>query len=162
MSHKFLWLFEPDAILVTPFVTAVLWSLGGSGVKPIRRFGTGAFIFLGGLSLGLPWYLALTGFVLVAITTSLPYGDSVRGKLGLVYYPFLFLLGILYGLGLFPLCIHFGSWTTLVIGSLALGLLFSLLTFASQSEAFKNVVSWKSVEISIGFFLGLIAYKLYL
>lgn len=158
---KFLWLFEPDAVLVTPFVTAVLWSLGGSGIKQLRRFGVGAFLALVGLSLGLPWYLAWLLPSIFLVTTSLPYGDDIRGKLGIVYYPFLFLLGVLYGLGLFPLCFHFGSWLTLVVGSLGLGLLFSLLTFASQSEAFRDIVSWKKVEISIGFFLGLIAYKLY-
>ena len=158
---KFLWVFDYDAILTIPLVSGVLWSWGGSGPKYLRRLGVGAFLALTGLSLGLPWYLAWLLPSIFLVTTSLPYGDDIRGNLGIVYYPFLFLLGVLYGLGLFPLCIHFGSWITLVIGSVGLGLLFSLLTFASQSEAFRNVVSWKAVEIITGFFLGLIAYKLY-
>ena len=159
---KYLWLFDHDALMVTPLVTSVLWALGGSGIKCLRRLGVGLFLALSALSLGCPWYLAGMTFVILFLTTSLPYGDSVRGKLGIVYYPYLFILGVLYGLSNFSLCFYSGGWLTLVAYSLALGCLFSLLTFASQSEAFKNVVSWKKVEIATGFGAGFIAYKLYL
>ena len=159
---KYLWIFDHDALMITPLVTSVLWALGGSGLKPIRRFGTGAFIFLGSLSLGVPWYFATISLISVFLTSLLPYGDSVRGKLGIVYYPFLFILGVLYGLSNFGLCFYSGGWLTLVAYSLGLGCVFSILTALSQSEAFRKIVPWKAVEISIGFFLGLIAYKLYL
>lgn len=158
---KFLWLFEPDTALITPFVTASLWTMGGGGVLAFRRFGVGLFLALSALSLGLPWYLAWLIPSIFLVITSLPYGDSIRGKLGPLYYPYLFTLGVLYGLSNFVLCFHFGRWLTLGIGSLSLGCLFSLLTYASQNKALRSVVQWKAVEIAVGFGVGFIAYKLY-
>lgn len=162
MSHKFLWIFDQDVTLITPLVTACLWAMGGGGVLAFRRFGVGCFLALLALSLGLPWYLALIIPSVFLITTSLPYGDSVRGKFKALYYPYLFILGVLYGLSNFVLCFYFGGWATLVTYSLGLGCVFSLLTFASQSEAFRKIVPWKAVEITTGFGAGFIAYKLYL
>lgn len=158
---KFLWLFDQDAVMITPLLTASLWALGGGGVLALRRFGVGAFLALSALSLGFPWYSALITAIIFPIVTALPYGDKVRGKLGLLYYPFLFVLGFLYGFSNFGLCLYLGRWLDLVAYSLCLGLLFSILTALSQSQAFKKIVPWKAVEIAVGGFIGFIAYKLY-
>lgn len=159
---KYLWLFEPDAVLVTPLVTGALWALGGSGILALRRFGVGVFLAIASLSLGCPWYLSAISCVVFITTSSLPYGDKIYGAIKPLYYPYLFVLGSLYSLSLLPLCFHFGHWLTLVIGSLSCGLFFSLATFASKSEAFNEAITWKKVEIGVGLIIGFIAYKLYL
>ena len=159
---KFLWIFDHDAVMVTPFITASLYALGGSGPKIIRRMFFSAFISLASFSLGLEWYWAWIIPSIFLLTTTTPYGMKTHAKLHYLYFPYLFLLGTLYGLGLFPLCFHFGGWLTLVIGSVACGLFFSLGTAASQSKIFQNIAVWKVVELGTGFILGLIAYLIYL
>lgn len=151
---KFLWIFDIDAVLVLPVITAALWSLGGSGPKLLRRVGVGLIIGLSALSLGCAWWLCLLQVGSLFLVTILPYGDKIHNKIGVFYWPFLFIIGALFGASLLPLAFFHSRWLYYGLGCALSSISFGVLTLSSQKLKFPV---WKVCEITTGLVLGLCA-----
>jgi hypothetical protein len=150
---KYLWLFEPDALITLPVMTAVLFALGGSGFKFLRRLGVPALILASCLSQGKNGLLAVVAVALLSIALSKGYGDELKDELGPYYYSTLYSIGAIYGFTLMPLASELWHFFYCLIPCLT----FGSLTYTSQQFDFPR---WKWVELATGFSIGLVAYLL--
>lgn len=147
---KVLGLFDPDVIWTLIPLCGWLWSLGGSGYKPFRRFGVPAAIALYTYGFGCSFILlSIQIFSSLAVIGFGPgYGDDFEEKLRFFYWPYLFILGATYGLCNFALAIHFVDW-----GSLWIGAGTTCLIFVGTMR--KKWMPWKFAEILTGMSVGM-------
>lgn len=150
---KFLWVFDYDALYTLIPICGALWALGGSGMKILRRLGVPFIISLSALSIGIQWYWSFLCMVLF-VFASLPYGSKIKEKIGVFYWPYLVLVGFLWGASLVGLAIASHEWTTWLLWSAICGLGFMGLTALSQWKKTANIVVWKFVEIAAGGMVG--------
>ena len=150
---KFLWIFEPDAVWCLVPAVSLLWALGGSGLRFLRKYGVPALVCVSALSLGVKLHLiALCGVSIFALH-SIPYGEDIKKKLGLpLYWFWLYFVGAIYAGAFLPLAFHVKHFLQYGLGILIAGVLFGALTYTSQNL---NFPKWKWVEIAIGAVLGL-------
>lgn len=151
---KIFGVFDVDVIYVLPAITSALWALGGSGPKPLRRFGVPFAISAFALGYGYPLRFILS-FIPMAIFT-LGYGDDYFKRLGVLYWPYITFLGLLYGLSQFGLCLHFGGWNVLLLFSLVSSVSFLLGMVLSKSK----MIPWKIAELTTGFMIGFTACEI--
>jgi len=150
---KFLWIFEPDAIWCLIPAVSLLWALGGSGVRFLRKLGVPVLICVSALSLGVKWWLVAVTFGSIFALHSIPYGEDMRKKLGLpIYWFWLYLVGAVYSAAFLPLAFHGKHFLLYGLGVFISGGLFGGLTYTSQKFDFPR---WKAVEIILGAVLGL-------
>ena len=150
---KYLWLFEPDSLITLPVMTALLFALGGSGFKFIRRLLIPALILASCLSQGKNGLLAVVAVTLLSLALSKGYGDELKEDLGPYYYSTLYSIGLIYGFCLMPLAYELWHFFYCLIPSLT----FGFLTYTSQTYDFPR---WKWVELATGFSIGLVSYFL--
>lgn len=149
---KVLGVFEEDVILCLPFITASLWALGGSGKKAFRRFGVPLILCLfaygyGLKSLNLAIYALLT-FGLIGFGPG--YGDDYFKRLKSLYWPYVFILGSLYGLCQIALVMRFGNFLSLLVISGVCGVVFGVGMLVSKSK----FLPWKIAECLTGLAVG--------
>jgi hypothetical protein len=154
MGMKFLWVFDADAIWVLAPAIGTLWALGGSGPKWVRRFLAPLLIGVSAVSVGIGIIPSALTTVLLSLSASLGYGQEKHRELNYFYWPFLFLIGGLYGASLAPIGVASGDISAILGCVVFCSLVFGGLTTASQRLDFPK---WKWVEISIGFAVGLSA-----
>lgn len=147
---KYLWAFEIDAVWVLVPACSVLFALGGSGLKEIRRFGIPTLIGSSAISLGHNIFICLFSSLILMATLIAGYGDGKRREFGDYYYAFLFFLGCLYGLALFP---YRYDWQGIFL-SVFIGAIFSSATLLSNTFRW---FEWKLVEMAVGASIGLCA-----
>lgn len=157
---KFLWIFDPDAVLTLLPICALLWALGGSGVKWLRGWGIPVVVSLAAVSFGAPWWLGFLNFGVMNLTLRIPYGDDIHAVIGEadgLWSAYLFFAGLMYGASLGTLCIHFGNWQTVPYGAGLCGFAFSGVTILSQK--YKRLV-WKVCEMLTGLVIGFISFRI--
>lgn len=150
MKHFFF--FDHDVILCLPFITASLWALGGSGVRYIRRLGVPIVLCAFAYSYGLSgWKFALySGLILGIIGSGIGYGDDFAKRLKTLYWPYVFLLGFLYGFCQFPVALRFGNIFLCVLLSGVCSLVFGFGMVISK----KDFLPWKIAEALTGLSVG--------
>lgn len=147
---KFLWLFEPDTVIVVPFIAAALFAFGGGGQKMIRRIGLPIFLFLSAWSMGENLWLSLLAAGGLFVPLSKGYGDKLKEEVGEpYYYPLLYIIGLFYGLSLMPLASELWHGFLCLIPAVT----FGGLSYSSQKADFPR---WKWVEAWTGFSIGFI------
>jgi len=152
---KHFFFFDHDVILCLPFITAALWGLGGSGLKLLRKLGVPAVLCAFAYSYGLSgWQFALyAGLTFGLIGFGPGYGDDFARRLKTLYWPYVFLLGFLYGFCQFPLALRFGSLVVLLQLSGVCSLVFGFGMVASKRFGFY----WKIAECLTGLSIGAVA-----
>jgi len=143
---------EPDAIWTLPAATALLWALGGSGVLAIRRFGTPLIIcvYLYLFRQTPLWLLGVQAIATYIVSTA-SYGRRVKDALQYFYWPYLYFIGALYGLGQFPIAVYAHNLGSYCIGIVGCSVVFGTLTWMSQKTP---KLPWKIVEMAIGAMIG--------
>ena len=147
--------FEPDWIWTLSPLCAFLWASGGSGPKWMREWLVPAAIILYAIGYGFPSSKAAYLLTLLFIPFAPGYGDDFVQKLGKLYWPYVFLLGFLYGACQAGLCAHFGRVDLLLLFSGVCSLVFGGTMLASK----KLGLQWKIAEILTGAAVGLVAVK---
>lgn len=151
---KYLWLFDIDSAMVIPLVSAVLFMLGGGGVKWLRRFALPTFLFASLVSMGENVWLSASSCAILSISMIKGYGESLREEVGDAgYYILMYAFGHIYGLALMPMA---DSLIDLLLPLIPC-VIFGSLTLISQKN---NWFTWKLVEGATGFAIGFIAYTL--
>lgn len=148
---KLLWIFDSDAVWALAPLSGALWAFGGAGPKWLRRFILPSILALSAYSMGKPWWAAGLSCLILIVTTTLPYGDSAKNRFKWSYWPWVALVGALYGLSPFALLVVAKHWFLLWFIPAITGTSFVGFTFASQ----KAGLPWKAVEILIGTLVGL-------
>lgn len=177
LGKKWLWIFDSDTKLsVSPAITAivmwaitplfpslkiwtllpecaVLWMLGGGGVKPVRRYGVPLLITAYAVGYGMPivktlWLLPM----LLLIGFGPGYGDPYVKRLGVLYWPYIALLGFLWGICQFGLSVHFGNYPLLFLGSAICSLVFA----GTMAISKRKLMPWKVAEGLTGAAVGLV------
>jgi hypothetical protein len=120
-------------------------------MKEIRRFGIPALLGSSAISVGVPFLTALFSSFLLMLTLIVGYGDKAHRNVGSLYYPYVYAVGLSYGLALFPLSAY-NNLLLIIIPSLV----FGTLTLTSQVFRFPD---WKFVEIATGASVGYVAYE---
>ena len=153
---KFFGVFDADVIWTLVPICSALWSLGGSGLKLLRRIGVPVAIAFYAIGYGVPVFVIETYFIIaIAIITFGPgYGDDFEDLLGVFYWPYLAILGALYGASNAGLALHGHDWLSLGIGSGATSILFVGTMRASKSWTW---FEWKWAEMIVGGSVGLTA-----
>lgn len=151
---KFLWVFDIDAVWTLAPICAVLWALGGSGIKLLRRLGVGLILCVSSLSMGLVWWMAGLETLAMFAVTSLPYGDSLKRRIGGFYYLALFFIGAAFGAALLPIAFLKGKWLIYGLAPIFTACAFGPFAFSSQQFGFPI---WKWCEMLTGFTVGLMA-----
>ena len=151
---KFLWFFDVDAIWVLAPLCGMLWALGGSGVKLLRRVVMGVVIAAVAMTLGLAVWLAGAQIASVFIVTTLPYGDKISKKLGRWKWFYIVGLGALYGAALWPLALGFQEWIRYTMGCAITVTTFGI-TLASSQHLRWPTHKWQ--EIATGTAVGGVA-----
>ena len=146
-------IFEIDVIYTLPVLTAFLFALGGSGALSIRRIGVPLAVSLYAWGYGASFISLLIYFIHQFLILGLGYGDEAERKLGKLYWPYIFILGTLYGLCQFGLALHFGGWVSFLVWSLSGGLVFLAGLYSSKKFGLPH----KAFEIITGGSLGLTA-----
>lgn len=154
---KFLWIFDIDAVWTLGPACSALWSLGGSGIKALRRLGIPALIATSALSLGAPPWICAWGGGMILLVLTLPYGDDLKRKLQKLYYLALYGIGAIYGASLLPIAILSHRLLMWGVGICIMSAWFGASTYASQKFDFPK---WKFCEILTGFIFGLLAARL--
>ncbi len=142
---------ELDAIWTLSPLVGFLWSMGGSGPKFMRRILVPIAVSLYAIWMSVALWLAMLQAVFLFITTTLPYGKSIKDRIGYLYFPFVYGIGASYGACLLPLAIHSHHWMRYGIICGLCSLVFGTLTFLSQKVDWPK---WKWVEIITGMAIG--------
>lgn len=147
---------EQDWIWTLPALTSWFWATGGSGFLPARRYGVPLAVSLYALHAGASFIAIMLYFAssLPVITFGPGYGDKFEKYLGVFYWPYLVLLGGLYGASNAGLLLHSMDWGSLVCGSILTSLVFVGSMRASKSWKW---ITWKWCEMATGFCVGLTA-----
>lgn len=99
------------------------------------------------------WRLGLLAVGLLLVQF-LGYGDDYVAKLGKYYWPYIFILGLTYGLCQFGLCLHFGGYLLLILSSGLCSLVFGFGMYLSKKF---TQIDWKYCELATGGAVGLVA-----
>ena len=150
---KIFGIFDVDVIYTLPILISLLWAWGGSGVRHFRKYGVPLAVTAFAYGYGQQgWGLTVTAIGLLAVIGFGPgYGDYYVKVLKIWYWPYIFLLGLLYGLFQFGLCLQFGRWEYLVIFSIIGSISFVSCLYTSKELG----LHWKIAELITGFFIGL-------
>lgn len=149
-------IFDFDFVWTLIPLISFLYSSGGTGPKLLRRAGVPFAITLYALGYGMTAWKALIALVgmLAVIGFGPGYGDDFEKKLKSFYWPYLFLLGGLYGASNFGLALHYGHWFLLGIGSLTTSVVFVGSMYLSKRFQW---FQWKWAEMMTGASIGLTA-----
>lgn len=146
-------LFDHDFILTLPWLTGFLWAAGGGGPKWMRRFGVPLAITAYAVAYGMTLFQTLYILPFSLLVGFGPgYGDKYVKDFGSWYWPYIVLLGFLWGVSQFGLCFVFGGWARLIFGA---GL--CAFTFAWSMGLSKRAgLEWKIAEGLTGAAVGAI------
>lgn len=154
---KFLWLFDPDAVLTLPVLTALLFAWGGSGQHFWRSLLLPLVIGLSALSLGHDWWRCALSVVSIFLSLKVfSYGEKAKKKTGRFYPLWLAVVGFMYCVASAPFISDYHGVCLLAICSLGAGIIFAGITLLSQAKK----ITWKIVEMTMGFLIGLGAFLL--
>lgn len=146
-------MFDLDVIYTLIPIVSFLWALGGSGWLPARKFGVPIAISIYALGYGITWWKFIIALIGISFFTWGPgYGDRYVRSLGILYWPYIFFLGFMYGFCQFGLSLHFGHWLVLVLFSGVCSVLFGGTMLLSKAK----LLPWKWAEIITGGSVGLV------
>lgn len=147
-------IFEPDWVWTLPMLTAWLWGSGGSGLLLLRRFGAPLAISLYAYGYGVTNIdlLILIVFMLAVITVGPGYGDKFEKSFGVFYWPYIFVLGFLYGFCQLGISLHTGRYLVLFLSSGLCSFTFGFTMYGSKNFDFPR---WKWAEMITGGVIGL-------
>ena len=151
---KIFGLFDADFILALPFLTAFLWSAGGSGLKALRKYGVPLAIVGSALGYGMPWKSALIALIgmLPVISFGPGYGDKYEQKLKGIYWPYVFALGAAYSLCQIGIVLHYGGYQFYFMAACISSGTFGGSMFLSK----KLGLPWKVAESLTGLSIGVL------